>query len=119
VVEHRRGKGRGVVAVVTGIGAGDVVGRLAGCRAAVVAAEAGAQHVGMIDPDCRHEAGRAVAVLARAGGLDMRAVLAGCRSTVVARRTVAAHTAVVEHRRGEGAGVVAVIAGVGTGNVIE
>ena len=53
MVEHRRGPGIGGVAIIAGVAAGNVVGRLAGGDRAVVTAEAAAQHVGMVDPQHR------------------------------------------------------------------
>ena len=58
VVEHGRYPAIGIMAVIAGIAAGDVVGRLAGRRRAVMTAETGANHTGMIyadngAPDCR------------------------------------------------------------------
>ena len=99
VIERGRQPAIGGVAVIAVVVTGDVVDRLARGRAAVVAAEAGPEHISMVDPDYRDPARVAVAVLALTGGLDVGAVLAGRGTAVVTARAVAGHIGVIEGRR--------------------
>ena len=68
--------------IIAGVVTGDVVGRLAQRRAAIVTAEAGAEDSSMVNPGHRHPGRAAVTVLAHRRGLDMGAVLAGRGSAV-------------------------------------
>ena len=83
MVEHCRHPAVGGVAVIAAVVAGDVVGRLARGRAAVVTAEAGAEHSGMVDADYRVPGVGAVTVLAQVRGLYMGTGLAGRGAAVV------------------------------------
>ena len=85
--------------VVAAVVAGDVVGRLARCRGAVVTAEAGAEYRCMVDPNHRVPGIGAVTVLAQVRGLDMGIGLAGRSAAVVTARAVAGHRGVIEGRR--------------------
>ena len=83
MVEHRRHPAIGCVTVIAAVVTGDVVGRLARGRGAVVATEAGTQHSRMVDPDHRVPDTGAVTVLAQVRSLDMGTGLAGGRTAVV------------------------------------
>ena len=83
MVEYCRHPAIGGVTVIAVVVTGNVVGRLAQCRGAVVTAEAGAKYGGMIDPGHRGPDTGAVTVLAQVRGLDMGAVLAGRGGAVV------------------------------------
>ena len=79
VIEGRRHPAIGGMTIIAVVVTGNVVGRLAQCRAAIVTAEAGAKYRGMINPGHRGpDTGiGAVTVLALVRGLDVSAVLAG------------------------------------------
>ena len=119
MVEYRRYPAIGAVAIIAGIVAGDVVRRLAGRRVAVMAAEAGPQHIGMVDTNNRCKQGRTVAVLAYIGRVDVTVVLADRRRAVMTGHTAAGHSAVIEHRAGPAIGGMAVITGVAAGNMVR
>ena len=83
MVEYRRHPAVGGMTVIAAVVTGNVVGRLAQGRGAVVTTEAGAKDGGMVDPDHRGPDIGAVTVLAQVRGLDMGAGLAGCGAAVV------------------------------------
>lgn len=83
VIEGGRHPGCCRVAQITGVVARNMARVLACGRGAVVAAVAGADDIGVIDPDHRNPGGIAMAVLAHIGSLDMCGILAGCRGAVV------------------------------------
>ena len=85
--------------IIAGVVTGDMVGRLAQRRGAVVTAEAGAQDSGMVNHGHRHPGRGAVTVLAHRRGLDVIGRLAGRRRAIVAARAVAGHRGVIEGRR--------------------
>jgi len=118
VIEGRRCPAIGGMTVIAVVVTGNVVGRLAQCRAAIVTAEAGAQYRGMINPGHRVPGRRRMAVLAHRRGLDVSAVLAGRGGTVVTACAVAGHRAVIEGRRHPAIGGMTIIAVVVTGNVV-
>ena len=85
MIEGRRCPAIGGMTIIAAVVTGNVVGRLAQCRGAVVTAEAGAKYRGMIDVGHRGpDTGiGAVTVLAQIRGLDVRAVLTGRGGAVV------------------------------------
>jgi len=107
------------VAIVTGISTGDVVLRLATGRGAVVAAEAGTDHLGMIGMRDRFPKIRGMTGLTGITGIDVQVVLAGGSRPVVAGRTVAINATVVKQGRHPGSGTVAIVTGIGTWNVVR
>ena len=93
------------VTTLTVIVARHVVGTLANDGGAVVATEAGAEHLGMIDPQ-RDPTRICVAALTQIGGLNMGIVLIVQRGAVVAANAVIDHTRVIEvGRRPAGRGM--------------
>ena len=84
--------------VITGIAAGDMIRRLSGGPATVVATETGAHDVRMIDADYRRPPGGTMTAFTVVGGLDMLHRLAGRGRAVVAADTVAGDAAVIEDR---------------------
>ena len=83
VIEGRRCPAIGGMTIIAAVVTGDVVGRLAQCRGAVVTTEAGAEYRGMINPGHRVPGRRRMAVLAHIRGLDVSGVLTGRGGAVV------------------------------------
>jgi hypothetical protein len=117
VIKDRWSPGVGVVAIAASVAAGDVTGRLSCGDRAVVATEAGAEDIGMIDPDDRTPGRGAMAVLAHVGSLNVMAGLAGRGATVMTTDAVAGHGAVVEACSGPAGSRVAVGAIVAAGDM--
>jgi hypothetical protein len=104
--------------IVTGIAAGNMVGRLAGSNRAVVATETGAQNIGVIDAHYRRPGRGEMAILANSVGLDVHGVFAGCGTAVVTRRAITGHRGMIEYGRYPCSSGMTIIAGVTAGNVI-
>ena len=68
MVEIRRNPATGGVTIGTNVAAGDMCGVFTGCRGAVMAAETGADHIVVVDPDDRNPGGVAMAILAQIVG---------------------------------------------------
>ena len=88
----------GRVAIVAVVTARDMGGVFADCRGAVVARATGADHLSMVDGECRYPGVRRVTVLAHDAGLNVVGVFAGCVRAVVTTRTVTRDVEVVEVR---------------------
>ena len=84
-----------------------------------MAAEAGAEHGYMVNPQDRAPYIRCVAALAGIRRLYMPGVLAGGGSSVMTGHAVTGYRAVIERSRSPGNRVVAVLAGIATGNVVR
>ena len=94
-----RGQPRdGRVAIVAIVAARDMGRVLADRRGAVVARSTGADHLSMVDRECRYPGVRRVTVLAHDAGLDVVGGFAGCVRAVVTTRTVTRDVEVVEVR---------------------
>ena len=119
VIKYRTLEAGGVMAIVTGIAAGDMIGRFAGRRAAIMTAETGALHFSMIDSGCRLPQICAVTRLTATAGVDMRIALAGRRCPVVTGYAVTAYATMVECRSRPGGRIVAIAADIATGNVVR
>jgi len=96
VVEVGRDPGIGRVAVVAVVAAGNVSGVLACRGVAVVAGEAGANDLGVIDHVGGHKRHNIVAVFTNHGGVDMCRVLADGLDAIMTAGAVRADTGVVK-----------------------
>lgn len=98
VIEVRRHPGNGGVAVFTVIAARNMCRMFASGSNTVVTGATTAQHLGVVDGDCRRPYRRAMAVLANVRCLNMGRALACCICAVMAGRTVARNIDVIEIR---------------------
>jgi len=114
VIKDRISKAVGIVAIVAGITALDMVGRLAGCCITVMAADTATLNFSMIHPDNRCPATWGVAGFAEVGAGYMVARFAGGRCAVMAADAVTGDTAVVEGGTSEAISVVAIVTGIAT-----
>lgn len=119
VIKVRGQPGVARVAVAAGVLAGNVVGGLARGGHSIVTVGTGSHHLKVIYPDYRDPQSRAMAGLTDAGRLDMELVLAGSFHAIVASLAITKDTHVIEGRRQPGAGRMASITGVVTGNVVH
>ena len=99
MIEVRRQPGGACVAVVAACAARDMCWIFTGCRNAIVAGAAFAQHLSVINRDCRCPNIRAVAVLADVRRLYVREVFACGFNAVVAANAVAANVNMIKIRR--------------------
>ncbi len=83
MIEGRRCPCVNGMTIIAAVVTGDVVGRLAQCRGAVVTTEAGPEYSGMIVSGPQVPGRRRMAVLAHIRGLDVRGVLTGRGGAVV------------------------------------
>jgi hypothetical protein len=88
----------GRVAIIAVITTRDMGRVLADCRGAIVARATCADHLSMVDGECRYPCIRRVTVFANDAGLDVIESFAGCVSAVVTTRTVTRDVQVVEVR---------------------
>ena len=88
----------GRVAIVAIVTTRDMGGVFANRRRAIVARATGADHLSMVDGECRYPGVRRVTVLTHDAGLDVVEVFAGCIRAVVTTRTVTRDVDVVEVR---------------------
>ena len=117
VVEVGRDPRVGRMTVVAVVAAGNV-GRVLACgRVAVMAGEAGANDLRVIDHVGRHKRHVVVAVLADIGGIDMRRVLARSLRPVVTADAVGGDVGVIKVGRDPRVGRVAVVAVVAARNM--
>ena len=119
VIEYCTGPGVGVMTVITGIAAGDMIRCLTHCRSAVVAAGTGTYHTDVVNTGYRLPGPGTMAVLAHVGCRNMRNALARRCRAVVTAETVAGHTAVIEDSTGPGVGVMAVVTGIAAGDMVR
>ena len=89
------------MAVIAGVTAGNMVGRLAGRRRAIVAAAATAQYGGVINPGHTGEVAGVMAIHACIQGPHVVGGVTRCRSAVMAAGTAARHTGMVKNSAGE------------------
>ena len=99
VIEVRRNPRECSVAVVAGVAAGNVIGRLAGYNGVVVATGTLPQYLGVIDLCNRSEADRRVTVLAETGRRDVQRIFACRTDTIVATDTARYDPRMIEEHR--------------------
>ena len=118
VIEGRIGEGVGVVAIVAGITALDMVRRFARCGAAVMTADAASLNLVMINPRDGRPVARYMTGFADVTGGDMVCIFAWCSAAIMTGNTVAGDAAVVKHGIGPAIDVVAILTGVAAWNVV-
>jgi len=117
VVEGCRRPGDRCVAVIAVIAAGKVGRVLAFGDVAIMAGEAGANNLGVIDHVGRRKGHVVVAVLADIGRIDMRWILARCIGAVMAADAVVGEIGVIEVGRDPPVGCMAVVAVITAGDM--
>ena len=117
VIEDRRYPGVGRMAIITVVTTGDVRRVLALGRVAIVAREAGADDLCVINHVCRRKRHVVVAVLTNVGGINVSRMLAGGIGAVMAADAVSGDVGVIEVGRYPGVGRMAIITVVATGDV--
>lgn len=118
MIEYGRYPGSSRMTIITGITAGNMICHFPLCYRSVVATEAGAKYISMINACYRNPGRGGMAILTGGSALDMRGVLAGRRAAIVASRTVSGHRCMVEQRRYPGIGGMTIVTGVGTGDMV-
>ena len=117
MVEIGRNPGHCRMAVIAVTTAGNVRWVFAGCDRAVVAGEAGADDLGVVDGVGRRPGDTIVAILADIGGVDMCQVFAGGIGAVMTSDTVARDIGMIEVGGNPRRGRMAIVAGVAAGDV--
>ena len=112
MIEGGIGKISGVVAILTGIAALDMVGGFTRCSGAVVAADATALNFGVIHLTDRVPVTRCMAGFTDITGVDVVGGFTRCIGAVMATDAVTGDAAVIKSRTREGAGIVAVLTGI-------
>ncbi len=118
MIEPCRLEGSRVVACLTAVVAGNMIGRFPSRSDTVVAGEAITGDPAVIEP-CHSPVVRGMATLASVVARNMIGGLARCRPSVVTSETIAYHQAVIESCRRPKSGAVAIVAVVTARNVVD
>ena len=117
MVKVRRRPGVSRVAVITVVATGKVRRVLAFCRHAIVAGEAGANHLRMVDHVGRRKRRNVMTIFADVCGVDVSRVLANGIGAVMAAETIAGDAGMVEIGWRPGDSCVAIVTGITAGDV--